>query len=326
MCRTTGRYQEAHASTSAFAGAPSRRRPMSKTRSTTSIRRSTAPSKAPVINPATGQLRARLDAHALIPATYANGIIFPKGSACTAAQAISPQVTCSPFGSHINPNKNTNFGPRFGFAYNPDGRGLTSIRGGFGIFYDRLLNGIWEQNAFQDPPLLQTTTINNTSFDSPSGANAVSYGPNALTVTGTPTFHVPNYANYNVSVQTPAATHDDRRSCLCRQLGAPSAWRVRSESADSRRQSKQPKRRCQRDPPLPWATDTCTTGHRFYKQLQLTAGSRSTIAFARSDGGRRLHLVEGPHHQLKRSRYLGDQQLRLQDGLWSVFNQHAANP
>lgn len=155
--------------------------------------------KAPVINPASGNFDPTETS--LIPATYANGIIFPQGGACAAAQAISPQVTCSPFGNHINPNKNTNFGPRLGFAYNPDGRGLTSIRGGFGIFYDRLLNGIWEQNAFQDPPLLQTTTINNTSFDSPSGQNAVSYGPNALTVTGTPTFRAPNYANYNVSVQ-----------------------------------------------------------------------------------------------------------------------------
>jgi len=156
-------------------------------------------SKAPVIDPATGNFDPTKTS--LIPATYANGIIFAKGTACTAAQAIASQVTCSPFGSNINPNKNTNFGPRVGFAYNPDGRGLTSIRGGFGIFYDRLLNGIWEQNAFQDPPLLQTTTINNTSFDQPSGANAVSYGPNALTVTGTPTFKVPDYANYNVSVQ-----------------------------------------------------------------------------------------------------------------------------
>jgi hypothetical protein len=157
---------------------------------------------APAINPAgqfvPGQF---LNGDPLIPATYANGIIFPKGSACSSAQAISAQVTCSPYGSKINPDKNTNFGPRIGFAYNPDGRGVTSIRGGFGIFYDRLLNGIWEQNAFQDPPLLQTTTINNTSFDAPSGSNVVSYGPNGLTVTGTPTFRVPNYANYSLSVQ-----------------------------------------------------------------------------------------------------------------------------
>jgi carboxypeptidase family protein/TonB-dependent receptor-like protein len=156
-------------------------------------------SSAPVIDPTSGNFDPTQTA--LIPATYTNGIIFPKGSACNAAKAIASQVTCSPYGSYVNPNDNTNFGPRVGFAYNPDGRGLTSIRGGFGIFYDRLLNGIWEQNAFADPPLLQTTTVNNTSFDNPSGANAVSYGPNGLTVTGTPTFKVPHYANYNLSVQ-----------------------------------------------------------------------------------------------------------------------------
>ncbi|WP_263353177.1 TonB-dependent receptor [Acidicapsa acidisoli] len=154
---------------------------------------------APVIDPTTGNFDPTQTA--LIPATYTNGIIFPQGAACTAAQAVSSQVTCSPYGSYINPNNNANFGPRLGFAYNPDGRGITAIRGGFGIFYDRLLNGIWEQNAFSNPPLLQTTTVNNTSFDDPSGANAISYGPNGLTVTGTPIFKVPNYANYNLSVQ-----------------------------------------------------------------------------------------------------------------------------
>jgi hypothetical protein len=160
-------------------------------------------SKAPVIDPASGGFVAGqvLNGQPLIPATYANGIIFPTGAACSAAHAVASQVTCSPFGNHINPDKNTNFGPRIGFAYNPDGRGITSIRGGFGVFYDRLLNGIWEQNAFQDPPLLQTTTISNTHFDAPSGSNVVSYGPNGLTATGTPTFRVPNYSNYNLSVQ-----------------------------------------------------------------------------------------------------------------------------
>src|ERR1035437_104902 len=156
-------------------------------------------SKAPVIDPSTENFTPLLPS--LIPAIYAIDFFSPRGGPSPATKAISSQVTCSPYGNGINPNKNTNFGPRLGFAYNPDGRGVTSIRGGFGIFYDRLLNGIWEQNAFQDPPLLQTTTINNTAFDSPSGANAISYGPNALTVTGTPTFKAPNYANFNLSVQ-----------------------------------------------------------------------------------------------------------------------------
>ena len=156
-------------------------------------------SEAPVLdsngNFASGQ--------AFTPATYANGLIFPKGAGCTSAQAVSAQVTCSPYGSTVNPNYNWNFGPRVGFAYTPNANGNTVVRGGFGIFFDRTLDGIWEQNAFGDPPLVQTTTISSTSFDNPLGSGAVTsaLGPNALTTTGTPIFKVPSYAAFNLSLQ-----------------------------------------------------------------------------------------------------------------------------
>jgi hypothetical protein len=42
-----------------------------------------------------------------------------------------------------------NFGPRLGFAYDVTGNGKTSIRGGFGLFYDALQNGIYN-NRFVD--------------------------------------------------------------------------------------------------------------------------------------------------------------------------------
>jgi hypothetical protein len=42
----------------------------------------------------------------------------------------------APIGANF-PDKN-DFAPRFGFAYDPSGRGKTSIRGGFGVFYDIL--------------------------------------------------------------------------------------------------------------------------------------------------------------------------------------------
>ena len=137
-----------------------------------------------------------------VPSTYTNGIIFPTGRACQAAQAVSAQVTCSPYGGRVNPNSNNNFGPRVGFALDPFGDARTAFRGGFGLFFDRTLNGIWEQNAFTDPPLVQHATVNNTPFDDPlAGTAAVSLAPNPLTLTGSPTFKVPAYATYNLSVQ-----------------------------------------------------------------------------------------------------------------------------
>jgi hypothetical protein len=162
---------------------------------------------APAIDPATGNFEPgqTINGYTLAANTYANGLIFPKMNGhCAAAQAIAPQVQCSPYGNYINPNDNDNFAPRVGFAYNPDGRGITSIRAGFGVFYDRVLNGMWEQNAFDDPPITQQATLSYTAFDSPlqGGTSATpDYTPNSLTATGTPTFRVPNYFDYNLTVE-----------------------------------------------------------------------------------------------------------------------------
>jgi len=154
---------------------------------------------APVIVASTGNMATG----SVNAGNYANGLIFPTGTACSYAQTNTKYATCSPYGAYVNPNNYNNFAPRLGFAYNPDGRGVTSIRGGFGIFYDRVLNGIWEQNAFANPVYAPATTINNGSFDAIKGGalQAPSTGPNALTATGTPTFKVPDYANFNLSVQ-----------------------------------------------------------------------------------------------------------------------------
>jgi Carboxypeptidase regulatory-like domain/TonB-dependent Receptor Plug Domain len=162
---------------------------------------------APTIDPATGTME--LGTPNANSATYANGLIFPTGATCTAAQAISSTASCSPFGTRVNANSNKNFGPRFGLAYDPFGDGKWAIRAGYGVFYDRTLNGIWEQNAFDDPPLVQVSNINNNGtaqfniFDNvQNGTSAPTpVTPVNITVTGTPVFKVPSYQDYNVSVQ-----------------------------------------------------------------------------------------------------------------------------
>jgi len=47
--------------------------------------------------------------------------------------------------------QNHDFGPRVGFAYDVMGDGRMSVRGGFGISYDRLFDNIWSNGAWNPP-------------------------------------------------------------------------------------------------------------------------------------------------------------------------------
>ncbi len=73
---------------------------------------------------------------------------------------------------------NTNFAPRLGFAYDLTGDGKTSLRGGWGIGYERNFGNV-TFNVIQNPPNYETVSVFNTS--QPIPISAANFGPFAGT-------------------------------------------------------------------------------------------------------------------------------------------------
>jgi len=78
----------------------------------------------------------------------------------------------SPYGDAVQKTTKTAFAPRIGIAWNPRGDGKTSIRSGFGIFYDSPAVNSMEQFQPGNPPFVSSTFITNTSVNDPASGIA----------------------------------------------------------------------------------------------------------------------------------------------------------
>ena len=107
----------------------------------------------------------------------------------------------SPFGDAIYKFDKSNVQPRIGVTWDPASNGKTIYRTSYGVYFDQALVGIFEQNAFTNPPFVNTVSILNARLSNPgSGTTNTTSGVFNLIGNGDD-FKTPRTQQWNAGVQ-----------------------------------------------------------------------------------------------------------------------------
>ena len=112
---------------------------------------------------------------------WCNGIIVNSQNVQTGPAVFNCAPQISPYGKFVMDVSKNDFAPRVGLAWDPFGKGRTSVRMGYGIYHEQVLNGTMLQNIGVNPPYQVTASVSvATRLDAPAAGVPSSAGVQSL--------------------------------------------------------------------------------------------------------------------------------------------------
>jgi hypothetical protein len=113
----------------------------------------------------------------------------------------------SPYGDAIYKFDKSNVQPRIGVTWDPSSNGKTIYRSSYGVYYDQALVGIFEQNAFTNPPFVNTVNILNARLSNPGSGTTSTTGGVLNLIGNGDDFKTPRTQQWNLGVQRQVYAH-----------------------------------------------------------------------------------------------------------------------